>query len=125
MTVTLNTEELHLDALDESFSYVSVEWDAWENQAYVRKTKVYGIIKRWTLTCHEYNVPWASSVAKHMQDTVLNAILPFVIDIQGAFSGDNKLHQIVSVNVKITGLTVIYDKTDSLSRRFTITVQAV
>lgn len=125
MTVTLDAQALHLDALDEGFAYVKTEWDAWVSSAYARKMKVYGIIKAWTLTCHEYNVPWASSAAKHMEDLGLDSTVALVIDVQGGFGGSDKLHQITSTNVKITGLAVSYAETDALYRRFTVTVQAV
>ena len=125
MTVTLDEQPLHLDALDESFVYVKSEWDAWVSSAYTRKMKVFGIIEAWALTCHEYNVPWASSAAKHMEDLAVDATVALVIDVQGTFSGSDKLHQIVSTNVKIVNLTVAYDKTDVNYRRFTVTVQAV
>ena len=125
MTVTLDGQNLHLDAFNESFAYGKSEWDAWVSGAYVRKVKVFGIAKAWDLTCHEYNVPWASSVAKHMEDLAVDATVALVIDVQGAFSGSDKLHQIASTNVKIVNLTVAYDKTGVNYRRFTVTVQAV
>ena len=126
MAVTLGTATLKLHDLRESAETVKAEWDTWEGEAYVRKVKVYGVIKQWTLSCHEYATSWANSAAKYLEEQeALGSTLALVIDIQGTFSGADRLHSVPSTNVKVLDVTVNYEKTDSNYREFTVTVQAV
>ena len=51
----------------ESFELVGCEWDAFENESYVRKLAVLGDKRSWQITCIEKNVPWNYSATKYLQ----------------------------------------------------------
>lgn len=114
---------MNLDGLDEEFEAVTVEWDGWEDDEYVRKIKTIGVIKRWVLHCHENNVTWDNSAAKDFEakcksgDTVV-----LVIDFGTIDSGS--LHEVTSTNVRILRVKPSYGS-GKTRRKFSVTVQAV
>ena len=68
MAITLDGKALNVRDFDESVKTVRTEWDAWEEESYVRKVKVYGAVKSWVLGCFEEGVSWTDSAAKHFQE---------------------------------------------------------
>ena len=118
MTVTLDGKTLDVLHLGESADPVQVQWDAWENSAYKRKVKVYGLVRRWSLNCVEKEVAWASSQAKSFQESAgAGTTVTFQVTDQV---------RIVDTNVKIlhVGLNVA-DLAGKNVRRFSLTLQEV
>ncbi len=100
-----------------SFEVVKTEWDGWENGGYVRKTKVYGILRTLDLSCVEDNVAWADSA---MPDFVSLA----KAGTEVSFSSDHPAYVESGVNVKILGVffNVNSDGAPTV-RRFTVKIQ--
>ena len=51
----------------EDYELISSEWDAYENESYIRKLAVLGQKRAWRITCIEKNVPWGYSAYKYLQ----------------------------------------------------------
>ena len=117
MTVQLNGVTLNVKSIGGGYEVVKTEWDGWENGAYVRKTKVYGIVRTLELSCVEDNVAWASS-----------AMPGFIIlakaGTEVAFSSDHPAYVESGVNVKI--LSVFFNVNSDGAptvRRFTVKIR--
>jgi hypothetical protein len=118
VTVTLDGKTLNVLALAESADIVASQRDAWENGAYKKKMKVYGVIRQWTLDCVENSVAWASSQAKSFEDTMTAGTTV-------AFSVTDEVRA-VSTNVKITGVGLnISDLGGKNVRHFRVSMQEV
>lgn len=122
MTVTLDGKSLNLTsrmALREAVSSVKVEWDDLESGAYVRKVKVLGKVRAWTLECYESGVTWANSAAKYFQGIVDDdASVTFVVS-----EGD--MHD-ANTSVYIVGCEVRYEQgtpAGAKYREFSVTLQ--
>ena len=68
MTVTLGTKTLNCTGIHESSNPRATEWDAWENQAWTIKRRVYGIKRVWRLDCIEKGIVWTDSAAKYARE---------------------------------------------------------
>ena len=126
MAVTLDAQTLHVLSFTEQFTPVVAQWDAWEDEAYTRKMKHYGLIKVWTMRCYEQAVTWANSVANHLEGISDSGdTIAFVADI-GSIAG-GKLHNVTSTNVKVLQVRVVYETVISGAdyREFSVTIQAV
>ena len=126
MAVTLDAQTLNVISFTEMFTPVVAQWDAWEDEAYVRKMKPYGLIKAWKMRCYEKEVTWANSIANHLEDKADSGdTIAFVADI--GTIGAGKLHNVTSTNVKVLAVTVIYETVISGAdyREFSVTIQAV
>ena len=125
MTSTLDSKTLYLDDIAEDFEAVETQWDDWEDEAYTREIKVYGVIKRWKLFCHEKGVKWADSAANHFETKQTDGdIVALVIDMGSVDGG--KLHSVSSTDVVILNVNVTYStqKSGADYREFVVTVQA-
>jgi hypothetical protein len=122
VTVTIDGKTLNVEGggVSENVKAVGSFIDRWENGAYQKEAKIFGTIRSWTLRCYEANVPWASSVAKHLEDKAKTGDpVTFSLD-----EGD--LHQVSSTNVYILEVNVAYKKgakTTNFIRHFTIKLQ--
>ena len=68
MAITLDGKNLNVRDFDESVKAVRTDWDAWEEESYVRKVKIYGAVRSWVLECFEEGIAWTDSSAKHFQE---------------------------------------------------------
>lgn len=63
------------------FDLAAAQWDAWENGAYKRKHRVYGLIRKWSLDCIEENVAWNDSSAKYLREqAATGSVLNYSVD---------------------------------------------
>lgn len=69
MTVVLDGKTLETVGFQEAEDPVKTERDAWQNSAYKREVKNYGLVRRWQLTCLEKDVAWIDSQVKSFQET--------------------------------------------------------
>ena len=69
MTVTLDGKTLDCKRLVEDCVVACTQWDAWVSAAYKRKTKVFGVYRKWVLEVVENGVNWTSSNCKSFQDS--------------------------------------------------------
>lgn len=117
--MTLDGKTLNVRDIRETVKTVSAGWDAWENQAYVRKTKVYGAVKSWRLQCYEENVAWTDSNAKYFQEKAASGnSVAFVVS-----EGD--MHS-VNTNVYVLNVDLAYEggvPASAKYRRFTLQLQ--
>ncbi len=99
MTVTLDGYTLNVTDITESINAVGTEWDAWENEQYTRKRKIYGKIRMWRLSCVEKDVAWSNSAANHFMTHVENGeAVTFIVD-EGTRYQINTNVYIISINV--------------------------
>ncbi len=114
---TLNGVALSVNSFDITYDVAKTQWDAWENGAYIRKTKVYGIVRTIKLSCQEGNVAWASSaVAGFLSLAKLGTTVSYVSDYLECVE--------TGVNVVILQVTQpIQAKGTPNLRYFTVTIQ--
>ena len=116
MTITIDSKTLNAMSLDENIEVVAVTNDAWENQEYKQKVRVFGIVKSWSLACYEKDVAWDDSVAKHLQNVAKNGnAVSFIVD-------EGTTHQ-VNMDVYVLGVTLNYSGGVANYRTFTVTLQ--
>ena len=65
--VRVGAETLMPTDVGESFELAGGEWDAYQNESYIRKLAVLGQKRTWRITFIEKNVPWSYSAAKYLQ----------------------------------------------------------
>jgi hypothetical protein len=116
MTVTLDSKTLDVRGFDEDFQVVNSQWDAWQNQTYKRKVKVFGVTRQWTLDCVENNAAWASSQAKSFQDSgTAGSTVSFQVTDEV---------RVINTNVYILGVKIhVADLAGKNIRYFTLTLQ--
>jgi len=116
MTVTLDGKTLDAKKFGESFVVVHSQSDAWQNNKYKRKVKVWGIVRVWTLDVVESSVVWASSQAKSFQDTgEAGTTVTFTVTDEV---------RVISTSVYILDMAIqIADLAGKNIRYFTVTLQ--
>jgi len=125
MAVTIDTKTLHVTSLEEHFSLAKVETDDWAAvDGYKRKLLPFGAVNAWTLTCFEDKVQWTDSVARYLEAKMISGTtVTLIIDVQGSFSGAEKLHMVTSTTVAVLEVIVSYPKGFTDYREFTLVLQ--
>jgi hypothetical protein len=117
MTITLDGKTLNVLSFGESIEVAGTQWDAWVNQGYDRKVKVYGIIRKWTLECVEDSVTWTNSLVNYFETIAQNGSAV-------AFTSDESLREITSTSVYVLGVELgLSDLGGKNIRKFTLTLQ--
>ena len=118
MTVTLGTKTLNCTGIRESSNPRATEWDAWENQAWTVKRRVYGVKRVWSLNCIEKGVSWADSAAKYAREQAEQGnVVQLTIDEEERYS-------LSATNVYVLAVELKLDLVGAQNiRRFTVTVR--
>ncbi|OYT47631.1 hypothetical protein B6U79_03850 [Candidatus Bathyarchaeota archaeon ex4484_231] len=122
MTVTIDGKTLKVEGggIRENLKPVGTFTDRWIDAVYKKEAKIFGAIRSWTLRCYEENVPWTSSVAKHLQEKAQSGdAVSFSVD-------EGNLHEVSATNVYILEVDIGYpkgSKASSFIRYFTVKLQ--
>lgn len=119
MTVTLGTKALKCTGIGEpGFDLAAAQWDAWENGAYKRKHRVYGLIRKWSLDCIEENVAWNDSSAKYLREqAATGSVLNYSVD-------EGNRYTVPATNVYVLNVSLRLALVGSKNiRHFTVTVR--
>jgi len=118
MTVTLNGKTLDVLEFGEGADPVQSHWDAWQNSAYKREIKVYGVEETWRLACVEKDVAWADSQPKSFEEAA-EAGDPVAFVVTDEERAANTSAYILAVSVHFANLA------GKNIRYFTLTLQEV
>jgi hypothetical protein len=66
VTITLGTKTLNVTNLSETVDIIGTQYDIWQNGACVKKTTVFGSVRKWIVDCIEKDVAWADSAANYL-----------------------------------------------------------
>jgi hypothetical protein len=117
LTITLDGKTLNVLSYGESIDVAGTQWDAWVNQGYVRKVKVYGIIRKYTVECVENDVSWTDSLVNYFENVAENGSAV-------AFISNEPVREISSTNVYVLGVELgLSDLGGKNIRKFTLTLQ--
>ena len=117
MTITIDGKTLNVLSFGESIEVAGTQWDAWVNQSYDRKVKVYGIIRKWTLECIEEDVTWTNSLVNYFETIAQNGS-------EVAFTSDEAVREISSTNVYVLAVELgLSGLGDNNIRKFTLSLQ--
>lgn len=117
--VCLDGLPLQVERMEEVSDDVSSEWDAWEDESYVKKVHVLGEVQKWRLEAFETGISWSESVVKHLtSDLSKGEAVTFKVSENGGL--------IIDTYVYVLGVSRHYEsgRADSRRyRRFTVTLQ--
>jgi hypothetical protein len=117
LTITLDGKTLTVLSLSESVSVVGTQWDAWENEAYDRKAKIYGITREWSLECIEQDVTWTNSLVKYFGTVAQNGLAV-------AFVSDEPAREVSGTDVYVLGVDLDLTNLGGENiRKFTLKLQ--
>lgn len=113
--IQLDGKTLNVSHLTENMDAVATETDAWENEQYKKKLRVFGVVKTWALECYEENIAWNDSAVKHLQTKAKSGdAVSFVVD-------EGNIHQ-VNCNVYILSVNLTYEGGIPSHRIFSISL---
>lgn len=81
MGTTLDGKTLIVTAWGEAADYLGSQWDAWVSSGYVRKVKIYKVLRTFTIRFVEKDVTWANSLANYFEGKIDGSQLTFVSDL--------------------------------------------
>ena len=103
--------------ISENFELVGSEWDAFENQSYIRKLAVIGQKRHWMVECVENGVPWNYSAYKYLQYKAWKGeLVPFAVR-------DGSRYETEEVEAYILSLNVDFDVTRQGVRKFMVALR--
>jgi hypothetical protein len=111
------------DGFQEEKGIITSEWNAWDttNSKVVRKVKIHGCTRVWTLKCVEYGVDWVNSKVKAIQELVDDdAASDFIVSM-------GTLHE-VDTHVKVLSCELVYPEgshVGSRERQYVLRLQEV
>ena len=104
MTVQLGTKTLNCTNITVQSRPQATEWDAFENEEWTIKRKVWGLKRVWRLDCYEKDVTWSNSAAKYLREQAeAGNTLTLSIDEGDRYNTSATVH-VLSVDLRI-GIT--------------------